>query len=67
MTLVSFGGNDCLVGVKNGQLFITGMYRCCHGNIIDQATIWLPLELKDKLGLIKNFDEVESNSRMNLN
>jgi len=67
MILASFKGNDCLVGIKNGKLFITGMNKCCHGNAVDQITIWLPVELIEKLSDIKNYDEAEQKSRFNFN
>jgi len=67
MVIASFEGNDCLVGIKDGHLFITAMNKCCHGNIIDQVTVWLPAELQDKLRVVNNFDKSVNKTRINLN
>lgn len=67
MTFVAIEGNDCIVGIKDGRLFITGVYRCCHGSIVDQVTIWLPLEFKSKLGVINDYDRNGNDLRFNLN
>jgi|CXWL01.1.fsa_nt_gi hypothetical protein len=67
MTLVYFQGNDCRVGIKDGRLFITSMTKCCHGKTVDQVTIWLPVELREKLQDIRNYDDLQEDARINLN
>lgn len=67
MTLIYFQGNDCKVGIKDGKLFVTGMTKCGHGKTVDQVTIWLPVELREKLTEIHNYDENPQDARINLN
>jgi len=60
MFLASLEPNDCEVGIKNGKFFITGITRCCHGNIVNQTTIWFSLELAEKLKDVVNYDDLKS-------
>ena len=62
MVKASFQANDFMVGIKDGKLFFSGAYRCSHGTMVDQVTVWLPLELKDKFYDIKNLDGIDYDS-----
>lgn len=67
MMVTTFEGNDCLVGIKEGRLFIAAVKKCVHGNILDQVTVWLPMELKEKLEQIKDYDGSYRKFRADMN
>ncbi len=57
MSYICLDANECRVFIKNGTLKFQARNTDADGNVLDQVTIKMPVELEHLFDKVTNFDQ----------